>query len=136
LATCSGTTAGTFTWDSGASKIKMCDGTNWSDMAPPGCGGVTVGGYCWYYGSNGQSCDTVCATHGLYNAATDTYAGSGGTSGNCLAVLNALGAPGSTINVGIGSMGCAVLSGTRLRYNATTSSASDVSVSRACACNN
>jgi len=29
------------------------------------CGGVSVGGYCWYYpGVANQSCDTVCSGHG------------------------------------------------------------------------
>src|SRR3989338_4032982 len=37
------------------------------------CGGVSVGGACWYYGLVNQSCDTVCAGHGGYSDATHTY---------------------------------------------------------------
>ena len=44
---------------------------------PPSCSGASVGGYCWYLSAQGASCDTACAAHGGYNAATLTYAGSG-----------------------------------------------------------
>lgn len=30
----------------------------------PSCSGWEDGGYCWYFGGAGQSCDTVCTTHG------------------------------------------------------------------------
>lgn len=59
----------------------------------PACGGKSVGGYCWYVGTAGnpgQSCTAVCASHGGYNAATLSYAGSGGTNANCNAVVSAI----------------------------------------------
>jgi hypothetical protein len=109
--------------------------------------GSLVGGVCWYFGSYGQSCTSVCSSKGLnYNSATLSYAGSGGTDAQCSAVMDALGAeatgatatdcesPGS-------SFGC-VLWGppgdaARLRCNETPTGASnsDATMRRACACN-
>lgn len=45
-------------------------------IAPP-CDGIWVGGYCWYHGTKGQSCTTVCSSHGGYNEGTSLYAGTG-----------------------------------------------------------
>ncbi len=56
-----------------------------------GCGGITVGGYCWYKSEHSESCDTACASHGGYNEATRTYAGSSGSPSNCKAVATAFG---------------------------------------------
>lgn len=107
------------------------------------CGGTLVGGYCWYEGANGASCDTTCTGHGGYNAATLSYAGSGGTDANCLAVLTALSmVSGSVTDMSFYAYGCvedqnAPTGHQRTRYTvATTSSASGTSVYRACACNN
>ena len=107
------------------------------------CAGVEVGGACWFLGSAGQSCNTVCTNAGLsYDAATATYAGSGGTLANCYAVLDALGEtspPNSDVgdlNLGIG-FGCGVdASNNRARDfpGATTAGASDPFIARACAC--
>lgn len=55
------------------------------------CVGTSVGGYCWYYSTLGQSCTTVCSTHGGYDSATESYAGMAGSDNNCNAVLTALG---------------------------------------------
>lgn len=121
-------------------------------------GAAIVGGNCWYFGANNQSCDTVCSTHGGYNSATESFAGSGGSDGNCVAVLDALGQtqPGCTgtvnrtgLAVGCGmdfetADSCPTGGSTRnyIRYTspATNSSASSAGVSlfirRACACNN
>jgi hypothetical protein len=60
------------------------------------CGGVKVGGYCWYLGGTWIPCSSLCADHGGYNEATRTYAGSSGTDQNCWDVLTALGAPAAT----------------------------------------
>jgi hypothetical protein len=69
---------------------------------PPPCGGVRIGGHCWYLLSGdtnlahvGKSCEWLCQSHGGYNEATRTYAGSDGTDANCTAVMNALGVSGS-----------------------------------------
>ena len=60
---------------------------------PTTCAGTWVGGYCWYFGAEGESCTEVCASHDGYHKATRTYAGSDGTDSNCYTVLSALGAP-------------------------------------------
>lgn len=69
------------------------DDNGGTSVPPETCAGTWVGGYCWYLGAKGQSCDTVCASHGSYHEATRTYAGSHGTDSNCYAVLSDLGAP-------------------------------------------
>ncbi|MBN1773243.1 MAG: hypothetical protein JXB32_18420 [Deltaproteobacteria bacterium] len=58
----------------------------------PACGGVRVGGFCWYAGGVNESCTTACAAHGGCDlAGTRDFAGSGGSDANCVAVVNALG---------------------------------------------
>jgi hypothetical protein len=104
------------------------------------CAGVSVGGYCWYMGSSGQSCTSVCATRGGYNAATRSYAGSEGTDARCTAVLNALGKDGSPITRGWTNygIGCGYY-GRGIRYAApytTTAGATAPGRQRVCACNN
>ncbi len=106
-----------------------------------GSGGVAVGGVCWYYAADNESCTSACSSHGGYNSATLTYAGSAGTAANCLAVMNALGVPGGAIT----SQGCGVAVG--CMYDAPTpgrflctspaTNAGDAYVGgrRACACN-
>lgn len=66
------------------------------DPPPATCAGVIVGGYCWYLGALGLSCDSVCGSHGGYHNATKYYAGSAGTHANCERVLRALAAPNPT----------------------------------------
>jgi hypothetical protein len=105
-----------------------------------GCGGTTVGGACWYYGNDNQSCTSVCATHGGYDAATLTYAGSSGTLAQCDAVLVALGAgTGSTVDdcQSATSVGCMTRFGVRKRCasTSTTEGAAQIDYRRACACN-
>jgi len=70
---------------------------------------VTVGGYEWFLGAIGASCDSACTAEGLvYDPATETFAGSGGSDANCSAVLGALGHPGPTFGfnaeAGVGCM--------------------------------
>lgn len=72
--------------------------TSTTSTTLPACpAGVRVGPACWLFGTLGQSCATVCAGAGLVtDPATSTYAGSGGTDGQCNEVLDALGAvPGN-----------------------------------------
>ncbi len=57
------------------------------DPPAPSCGGILVGGFCWYQGAPGQSCTAACASHGGYNAATNAYAGQGASAG-CTAVAS------------------------------------------------
>jgi hypothetical protein len=105
--------------------------------------GVEVGGSCWYYGANGGSCTDACTAVSLiYDDATRTFAGSGGTEANCQAVLDALGAPGTTVGTGAVNpsynFGCGYDVGwtLRLRYpnSPTDANAIDPGFRRACAC--
>ncbi|MCB0376941.1 MAG: hypothetical protein KDD33_00485 [Bdellovibrionales bacterium] len=143
--TCSGNaaTAGQFYYDSTLQNYVYCAGAGglkqFSEKAT--CGGILVGGYCWYYGSNNQSCTTVCSTHGGYNSGTLSYAGSDGLLANCQNVLNALGAgTGSTTGLNWGmNLGCFVIPDTNARYrdtSATTAGGAYSIGNRACACNN
>lgn len=65
-----------------------------SPLFAAGCGafgGAMAGVSCWFYGSAGESCDTVCSNVGLaYSDTTRTYAGSDGTAENCDTVIQAL----------------------------------------------
>lgn len=118
-----------------------------SELPPAQCGGVRVGGYCWYFGAKGQSCDEVCAAHGGYHDATRFYAGSTGSNSQCTAVLNTLNAPAGLPNLqtdDISAAGCCYLDypnqeyqppDVRVRYlMATTATAKAGHISRACAC--
>lgn len=116
--------------------------TDWTvTTAPPPCGGVEVGGYCWYYGVAGQSCSLVCTQAGLAcdETATRNYAGSGGTDANCAAVLEALGAPAdASISVWPVGLGCyygGAFTGRSRGSNTTTCAASSITTYRACVCN-
>ncbi|MCC7253067.1 hypothetical protein [Hyphomicrobium sp.] len=113
---------------------------NWSVTTKPDCGGAMVGGYCWYLGAANQSCTTVCDSHGGYNEATKTYAGSAGTNDNCNAVLTALGVTNMSFSTycstNCGS-GCLQHTSSK-RYrttSATTAGAKYSAYKRACACN-
>ena len=73
------------------------------------CAGIPLGGYCWYWGGAGQSCDTGCASHGGCDpSGIETYTGSSGTDANCLAVIQALGATtvASVYAAASGQAGC------------------------------
>jgi hypothetical protein len=79
----------------------------------PPCTGEPVGGFCWFLGAPGASCDATCAGLGeVCDAATITYAGTGGTTAQCGAVLTALAAPGpfigdmSAAGLGVGCDDC------------------------------
>lgn len=112
----------------------------------PCCDGVMVGGYCWYAGATGQSCNTVCSAHGGCNlAGTKNYIGSGGTVAQCKVVGNALGFSGNVWNITNGhgayyAYGCTYVPAnkeiTRLAVEATTCGAAQSAYRRICACNN
>ncbi len=114
------------------------DGTSSNDCTY--AGGVEVGGACWFKGDVNESCAAVCsAAGGTYNAATLSYAGSGGDAAKCQSVIEALsmggsGAPGNVA----AAYGCGrnESSGARVRgTNATTDVAANAQIHRACACN-
>lgn len=101
--------------------------------------GAVVGGYCWLMGGAGDSCDTTCGNFGLgYDPATMTYAGSAGTDANCVAVLNALRQPTTSLGgysppAGLGCFRDPIHY-YRDATNLTTSSGYDRQEQRACAC--
>jgi hypothetical protein len=107
-------------------------------------GGVILGGVCWYLGAVGNDCDTTCANAGLvYDTATLSYAGSGGTWEQCMAVLDALGQTSPPLT-GFGDTACQYAWGCcvdgefserfRCTSPATTSTALNGHFQRACAC--
>lgn len=126
--------------DTGPNKYCICIGRG-SGGGGGGCAGEEVGGYCWYLGANNQSCDTVCATHGSCNlTGTKDYAGSGGNTANCQAVLNAVSEAPPVADTGTtDAVGCVYESaseGWRITSPTTTCAASIAWGARACACNN
>src|SRR4029450_11563349 len=70
-------------------------------------GGASVGGFCWFVsGAPDESCDETCAAVGkTCDAATITYAGSGGTTSNCGAVLDALFGAGGASDIDCTALG-------------------------------
>jgi len=107
--------------------------------------GESVGGFCWYLGEFGASCDATCAGLGkTCSAGTVTYAGTGGTSAQCDAVLSALIPDLAFVGdqtCGTGGIGCAILfielgkPGLRCSDTPTDCAAmSFETFSRACAC--
>lgn len=110
---------------------------------------VSVGGYAWFLGAIGDSCDATCTANGrVYDPATATFAGSGGSDANCSAVLGALGHPGPTpgflASAGIGCIWGVAISGgggvigVRDTSPTTSSAVAPTSfgtqIQRACAC--
>jgi hypothetical protein len=106
-----------------------------------GTGGSLVGGTCWYYAADNTSCTATCATRGGYNAATLSYAGSGGNAANCAAVMDAIGAPASAVISQVCglALGCMFDSFTPSRFfcsgPATNAGDAYVGGRRACSCN-
>lgn len=104
------------------------------------CSGVQVGGYCWYYGALGENCYSVCTAHGGCDLnGILNYAGSNGSDANCVAVMDALGAPGGTVTSSSTAVGCEyrTSSSSRRRATSTTSCvAAGASSYIACSCVN
>jgi hypothetical protein len=112
-----------------------------STSIPPSPCEASVGGFCWFFGVAGASCDATCAANGrTYDMATSSYAGHNGTDANCAAVAAALNS--SSIFAGSGTCasgwGCAYFTNTdqnaRCTAPATTSNAANGAVRRFCAC--
>ena len=114
---------------------------------PAACGGVSIGGYCWYLVRAAQSCDAFCLTQGGCNlTGTKNYAGSGGSQANCQAVMNALDPAYSypvndSSNLFGDGVGCGVVNlagGERRRYTSPETTCAGIMTNwrRACACNN
>lgn len=98
-----------------------------------------VGGFCWFLGKIGESCDKVCTDNDrTYDTATDTYAGSSGMLANCTAVMNDIGVAGVGVDNGAcaDAVGCFTTAGTIVRCTAppTTAAASNAVDVRVCAC--
>lgn len=106
---------------------------------PPPCAGALVGGFCWYLGATGESCDTVCTNQALScDPATISYAGSGGTLAQCDAVMDVLYGPGAaadTLSSG-SNVGCFLYAGLFAYRDplGTTCAAAEPGLARACAC--
>jgi hypothetical protein len=109
-------------------------------------GGVGVGGFCWFLGALDASCDDTCTGMGLTcSPGTISYAGSGGTSAQCEAVLSAL-SPGLFFGGDLSctagfSVGCAVghfnggiTAGIRCTDPPTDCAGLGLTAGRACAC--
>lgn len=119
-----------------------CDDIPGNDCPP--CDGTSVLGACWYLTADNGACSTFCASHGAFDEATVTVAGSGGTSETCESVLTALGHPGNVLDSPTtlpeyAHLGCVVQSAGgmgRFRYNAyvTWDTAHHAGYLRACAC--
>lgn len=108
---------------------------------PPPCGGLSLGGYCWYAAIVNQNCDSLCSGKGGCNlTAIRDYTGSGGTSNNCRDVMDGLGMSGTGTGGTVpNDGGChySTLFNNRERGTLTTTcSASGSNSLRVCACNN
>jgi hypothetical protein len=101
---------------------------------------ATTGGFCWFLGVPKASCDAACAIEGrAYDAATESYAGSGGTDAGCIGVLDALGVPAGPLFTNsscFAGLGCVYAPPTgRARCAAPpTDPSSSGGVERVCAC--
>jgi hypothetical protein len=107
--------------------------------------GTRVGPACWLFGALGQSCTAVCAAQSLTtDPATTTYAGSQGTDGQCMAVLDALGTvagnlPFVTTSCGVADECMLAIGGSDSQRARCTDTPADPDASssfhrRACAC--
>jgi hypothetical protein len=110
-----------------------------SPCAPPTCQ-ATTGGFCWFLADYGQSCTVLCASAGLvYDTATASFAGDGGTNANCLSVVTDLGVSAGTVSAEscFSGAGCVVrpapAAPVRCSAPATTASGAEPGF-RACAC--
>lgn len=128
-----------FTGTGNGSRFGVNDAPAASCPSPPPCD-ATTGGLCWFLGAKDASCDAACAIKGrAYDSATHTYAGSGGTDANCIAVLDALGVAAGPLNTNsscFDGLGClyAPLGRARCTAPPTNSSSSAGAVQRVCAC--
>lgn len=88
-----------------------------TDAPASTCSGTEAGGYCWYFGSENLSCSDVCSSHGGYNEATRTYAGSDGSPGNCKNIITALNiAQDDFFETAQGGLGCFAIQTTSGNY--------------------
>ncbi len=145
--TCSSATAGAKPYG----KLACGAGCAFDTSGCFACPGRIVGGYCWWKGGDGLSCANTCTAIGMtYDPATSTYAGSGGSAANCIAVAAAWynwypPAPPITVQ-GIGStgVGCGdfsfpviidgAASGIVRDASPTLAEAVDAQIGRFCAC--
>jgi len=66
-------------------KARLCDDRHdvWS-----ACGGYSYNSACYYLGHDGDSCTTICSTHGTTNLAGTVSIGSGGTNTGLFSCLD------------------------------------------------
>ncbi len=148
---------GSVFYNSDVKRHQYCNGDQWigfilANGGTSGSGGggsclgsgTRVGGYCWFIGAQNESCTQVCANAGgmlMYDPATLSYAGSGGSLAQCEGVLDALGVgTGSPVSMDCSpdALGCAYDPTTPARVHcsspATTEGAAGADWARACAC--
>lgn len=107
---------------------------------PPPCPGAIVAGTCWVVGDLGDNCTQTCTLTGrAYDAATETYAGSGGTIANCAALMAALGGGSPAAASCSSGLGCTLGSGFLFLDKfcsspATNAFAADANHARICGC--
>ncbi len=140
LPTCSAATAGAQPFG----EVTCAAGCTANTGACRSCaavGGKSAAGACWFIGPRDASCSATCGAAGLvFDPATVTYAGSGGTSANCRALME-LWNPGSPNNTLLGGgnpgTGCNSAALDRFHYensSPTLAETSSVGLSRVCAC--
>lgn len=121
------------------SCLAGCD-PDCSCAAPPPCPGVIVGSTCWVVGDLGDSCAATCSGVARpYDTATETYAGSGGSIGNCAGLMSALGGGSPSAASCSSGLGCTFGSGFLFpdKYCTsppTTAFAADINNARICGC--
>lgn len=107
----------------------------------PCCLATSYGGYCYRYGAVGQSCTTVCASYGGYDAAGTNA--SNVSNASCKNLMDALdiGEDGTVVTEELFStnLGCYVDTGQADTYrvrsaNTPTAGASTGAVRRVCSC--
>lgn len=108
---------------------------------PATCAGYSYGGYCYYVGVIGASCDSTCSSRGGCNLAGLGLVGA--SDSHCTSISMALGAPnygGELTSYGIG---CSIYFYKSIYYgyrdvNGYACAASDLDgfYNRICACNN
>ncbi len=118
------------TFSLSASSCNACAGTNYA--------AVSTMSMCWYVGAAGQSCDTVCGSHGGHYLGGTATIGSNGNDARCLNTMNAvLGGSYAAPSTAANALGCYLDTGTGLLVRGTvttTSSSSAVNARRICAC--
>lgn len=129
-------TAGAIRYNSGA--LQYHNGTAWMNTVLTPCSvGFLSGGYCYFLGTVGATCSSVCSGASRTCDPMGTQYGNT-NSATCSAILTGLGrTPGGSTS-GAYTYGCAINASDAVRYHTTaanaTCGASNGTFARACAC--